>query len=105
MNIIETIFIASIGTLVGFVIGMSGKGKKKSINRVHFYVARDKNGELWLYLGKPERWRNRFSNFHGTCRNFTANEYHFEDVGLNPDDFKNLKWEDEPVEVLLNLED
>ena len=25
--------------------------------------------------------------------------------GLNPDDFKDLKWEDEPVEVFVNMED
>lgn len=24
-------------------------------NKVHFYVVRDKNGSLWLYLGKPVR--------------------------------------------------
>ena len=30
---------------------------------------------------------------------------YFNDLGLNLDDFKNLKWEDEPVEVFLNLED
>ena len=29
----------------------------------------------------------------------------FSIYGLNPDDFKNLKWEDEPIEVFLNLED
>ena len=96
------------GFIIAFIIVLYYERKirrTEPMNKVHFYVARDKNGELWLYLGKPERWRNRFSNFHGTCRNFTANEYHFEDVDLNPDDFKNLKWEDEPVEVFLNLED
>ena len=25
--------------------------------------------------------------------------------GLNPDDFKDLKWEDEPVEVFVNMEE
>ena len=25
--------------------------------------------------------------------------------GLNPDDFKDLKWEDEHVEVFVNMED
>lgn len=29
----------------------------------------------------------------------------FQKFGLNPDDFNNLKWEDEPVEVFLNLKD
>ena len=31
-------------------------------NRAHFYVARDKNGELWLYMGKPIRTD---TGFHG----------------------------------------
>ena len=38
MYILDLIFIAVIGALVGFLIGMSGKPK----NKVHFYVARDK---------------------------------------------------------------
>lgn len=25
--------------------------------------------------------------------------------GLNPDDFKDLDWDDEPVEVFINMED
>ena len=56
MNIFEAIIIAVISTLVGIITGISvGKGKKKSINKVHFYVVRDKNGNLFLYLTKPER--------------------------------------------------
>ena len=36
MYILDLIFIAVIGTLVGFLIGMSGKFQKKTINNVHF---------------------------------------------------------------------
>lgn len=36
MYILDLIFIAVIGTLVGFLIGMSGKCQKKTINNVHF---------------------------------------------------------------------
>ena len=74
-------------------------------NNVHFYVVRDKYGTLYLYLGKPERRSYSFSNSRGIYLDFIANEYHFKDFGLNPDDFKKLIWEDEPVEVFLNLED
>lgn len=36
MYILDLIFIAVIGTIVGFLIGMSGKCQKKNINNVHF---------------------------------------------------------------------
>ena len=29
----------------------------------------------------------------------------FSEYGLNPNDFKDLKWEDEPVEVFVNMKD
>lgn len=74
-------------------------------NKVHFYVARDKDGKLWLYLGKPKRRCYSFLNSNGAIGSFMANEYHFIDFGLSPDDFKNLKWEDEPIEVFLNMKD
>ena len=75
-----------------------------SKNKVHFFVARDKDGKLWLYLGKPKRRCYSFLNSNGAIGSFMANEYHFIDFGLSPDDFKDLEWEDEPVEVFLNLE-
>ena len=97
MYILDLIFIAVIGTLVGFLIGMSGKPK----NKVHFYVARDKNGKLWLYMGKPVR---NIDTFHPCAEGCTVDvgEYFF-NFGLNPKDFEHLKFEDEPVEVFLNL--
>ena len=72
-------------------------------NNVHFYVARDKSGELFLYLKKPVRTSNTFISCRGGI--FIEVTENFSIYGLNPDDFKNLKWEDEPVEVFLNLED
>ena len=76
----------------------------KKRNIVHFYVARDKNGSLWLYIGKPYRGIGRFFGDlkKGSCT-VCCND--FEIFGLNKDDFKDLKWEDEPVEVFLNMED
>ena len=76
----------------------------KKRNRVHFYVARDMNGAIYLYLGKPKRGKFSFITY-GVASNFIADEYYFKDAGLNPDDFKDIKWEDEPVEVFLNIED
>ena len=73
----------------------------KSKNNVHFYIARDKNEKLWLYIGKPSRMDTAFAsgvNIDLTCRNFYS-------LGLNKNDYDNLRWEDEPVEVFLNMED
>ena len=76
-----------------------------SKNKVHFYVARDKNKSLWLYLGKPKRKYSTFSVFYGNCGSFMISEYNFKNFGLNKDDYANLKWEDEPLEVFINMED
>ena len=71
---------------------------RKSQNKVHFYVARDKNGRLFLYLSKPFRRGDEFfSNDHGNIM-----LHDLKNFGLNPDDFKDLKWEDEPLEVSLH---
>lgn len=68
---------------------------KEPRNKVHFYVARDKDETLWLYIGKPIR----------EDESFQPHSDFFEDFGLNINDYEDLKWEDEPVEVLLNMKD
>ena len=77
----------------------------KKRNRVHFYVARDKNGLLYLYVGKPERAYSRFLAHCGACICHLEKEHDFKKFGLKSDDFKDLKWEDEPVELFVNMED
>lgn len=78
--------------------------KEHNKNKVHFYVARDKNGKLWLYMGKPIRGDGIFyidiskGSMGITCHKFKL-------FGLNENDYANLKWEDEPVEVFVNIED
>lgn len=77
----------------------------KKINRVHFYVARDMDGIIYLYIGKPKR---RYGCFLGSYRERSVaiiDEDDFKVFGLNQNDFKDLKWEDEPLEVFLNMED
>lgn len=77
--------------------------EKKPRNNVHFYVARDSYGILFLYMGKPIR---------ATCE-FLPSDYgrlinsarHFSKYGLNEGDYAYLKWKDEPVEVFINMED
>lgn len=77
----------------------------KKRNRVKFYVARDKSGLLNLYIGKPERAYSRFLAHCGACICHLEKEYDFKKFGLKSDDFKDLKWEDEPLEVFLNMEE
>ena len=76
---------------------------QKQTNNVHFYVARDKSGALWLYMGKPIRTSMGFLSSH-YCRFLGIGE-EFSQYGLNMHDFDNLKWEDEPVEVFINFKD
>lgn len=77
------------------------KKDEKPKNKVHFYVARDKDGALWLYIGKPIRSESVFASE----LNIDLTHCNFYSLGLNKNDYTNLKWEDEPVEVFLNLED
>ena len=73
-------------------------------NKVHFYVARNKNNRLWLYMGKPRRYDDEFRAYLDKGSKCISG-YYFDAFGLNEKDYANLKWEDEPVEVFLNMED
>ena len=95
------------GFIVAFIIVLCDEYKIKNLsvkpkNNVHFYVARDMSGSLWLYLGKPIRFRQFFARGRGEI--FLSSDS-FPKFGLNVHDFDNLKWEDEPVEVFVNMED
>ena len=88
--------------LVALAIAAMGKDDETS-NKVHFYVARDKNDELCLYLGKPFRGIHQFHQCQNGC--IITSDDDLSNFWLNKDDFDNLKWEDEPVEVFLNMEE
>ena len=88
--------------LVVLAIAAMGKDDETS-NKVHFYVARDRNGELLLYMSKPFRGIDRFHPHLNGC--IITNEDDFSNFGLNKDDYANLKWEDGPVEVFIKMED
>ena len=97
------------GFIVAFIIVLCYEYKIKNLsakpkNNVHFYVARDKDGDLWLYMGKPERRSYSFINSYEDCGTLMVNERHFKHFSLTPDDFNDIKWEDEPVEVFINME-
>ena len=74
-------------------------------NMVHFYIARDKNDELWLYMGKPIRIDDQFSHYPSEGIKALACDSSLKIYGLNENDYANLKWEDEPLEVFVNMED
>lgn len=84
---------------IGFYI------KPKPKNNVHFYVIRMPSGILCLYLCKPNRRLigNEFAALQNLDCLYIASEHNFLKYNLNPKDFKDLKWGDEPVEVFVNM--
>ena len=103
---------ASIYCFISFILGalfmltmlcIAAMGKvQEPMNNVHFYVARDSDGILFLYMGKPIRATSEFlPSDYGRLINSAR---HFSKYGLNDGDYAYLKWEDEPVEVFINME-
>ena len=88
--------------VLDFVTDKVDRAYLKKRNRTPLYVARDKNGKLWLYMGKPIRRYNAF--IADLSKGNTLTNINFRCFGLNESDYVNLKWEDEPVEVFLKLE-
>ena len=75
---------------------------QEPMNNVHFYVARDMDGKLFLYIGKPVRKSDEF--LPGNDSKLIVPSRNFSQCGLNKNDYSDLKWEDEPVEVFINME-
>lgn len=105
--IVACIILFIVGSMLMMcVIGMVAIQKdKKPRNKVHFYVARDKNGPLWLYMGKPIRDRITFIPCREKGVLYMGRNSELKKYGINEHDYDSLRWEDEPVEVFLNLED
>lgn len=104
------IYIAIISFLVGAFamftfISISASLKEEKNNKVHFYVVRDKDKTLCLYLEKPIK--DEDCEIYLPCKrgNIITDISRFKDFNLNPNDFINLSFDDNPVEVFLNLED
>ena len=83
--------------MLPFITDIIKNKHSKKRNRIKCYVARDMDGMLYLYHGKPFRGDTIFYGYI-LC-------FNFKNFGLNEKDYKDLKWEDEPVEVFLNMED
>ena len=86
-----------------FVADKVKRKTTKKRNRVHFYVARDKCDDLWIYIGKPIRGESYFYSNRNSISITRLRD--FSKFGLDANDYVNLTWEDEPVEVFLNMED
>ena len=96
--------IGAISMFMMVCIGYAAK-QEEPTNRVHFYVAKDKDGTLFLYIGKPIRVDNRFSPNPIEGIITLGCGCNLKWYGLNENNYKDLKWEDEPVEVFVNMED
>ena len=96
-----------LGAIVMFVMFCMGYTAKQEepVNKVHFYVAREHDGALRLYMGKPIRCEGIFVSCREKGGRCLARDSDLEVYGLNEKDYKDLKWEDEPLEVFANMED
>lgn len=98
-----TFIMGAVFMFIAICIVAMGRMKEPR-NNVHFYVARDKDDVLWLYLNKPIRQHRGFTA-DSRGKMISCNIDSFRKAGLHKEDYKDLKWEDEPVEVFLNTED
>lgn len=99
LSLLFSVFIMAFAVVLLYECRIRLMCKEPNKNKVHFYVARDKNGTLWLHLGKLFRDEDDFKGvmcLHSNC---------FEECNLDKNDYANLKWEDGPVEVFINMED
>ena len=112
--LMDVIIPVAIGLIIGVFIGLiiirkislilEVHKRTKLRNHVHFYVARDEDGSLYLYLGKPRRSTVCFISFVHPSH-FICCSDKFDSFGLKENDYDSLRWEDEPVEVFLNMEE
>ena len=101
--VLHGIAFLMIGYISIVLYKQKNKHKNESKNKVHFYVARDEGGGLWLYIGKPVRGKTEFRCGNDKKAFCLTND--IDRFRLKYEDFDYLKWEDEPVEVFINMED
>lgn len=88
------------------MLSIAAMGKiQEPMSNVHFYVAREKDGTLRLYMGKPIRCEAIFVSYREKGGRCLGCDGDLEKYGINENDYKDLKWEDEPVEVFITLND
>lgn len=94
-------FLVGAFMMICFLGIVSACKDRETVNKVHFYVAREKNGNLGLWIGKPRRGITIWLENKG--HKFICYSYFFRFYNLNPSDYDSLKWEDEPIEVFTNM--
>ena len=108
--------------IITFIIGamfmlcaigiMSYQKDMETQNMVRFFVVAEpkkheeiyKHENIWLFIGKPMRNEDSWNDVPNKSLRILPG-YAFEKFGLNVEDYVNMTFEDEPVEVFLNLED
>ena len=104
MDILLMLLLMLPGFILSLILTVIYEHKlRKPQNKVHFYIARDMDGRLYIYLGKPHRGDTEF--YGNADENSFVLTKKFKRFGLNANDYANLKWKDEPLEVFLNLGD
>ena len=101
MDWIMLVIAFILGAIVMFVMFCMVYTAKQ----VHFYVARETDGALRLYMGKPIRCEGIFVSCREKGGRCLGRDGDLEMYGLNENDYKDLKWEDEPLEVFVTMED
>ena len=94
-----------VGLVLGTMLGWNlhyVRMRYKRPNNVRFYVARDKDGKIYLWVGKPFRIAEQWLGYDSW--KLDAKFQDFICMKIAPNTLFNLKWEDEPVEVFLDLE-
>ena len=107
MDFIMLVIAFILGAIVMFVMFCMGYTAKQEepVNKVRFYVARDKDGTLRLYMGKPIRRESAFVSCWkegGKCMGLDSD---FRMYGLNENDYADITWECEPLEVFISMDD
>lgn len=102
-----TFIIGAMFMLAMLSIAAMGKTKEPK-NKVSFFVTKDSDyycrSRPILWIGLPRRGEHAWCQDKMSCP-LAINEESFKNFGLNIDDYKNLRWEDKPVKVFINLED
>lgn len=96
--------LGAIAMFVMFCMGYTAK-QDEPVNKVRFYVARDKDGTLRLYMGRPIRRESAFVSCWkegGKCMGLDDDLRMY---GLNENDYEDITWECEPLEVFINIDD
>ena len=88
MNILLVFLILIIMFIIVFYYKHKIKNlSAKSKNNVHFYIARDKNEKLWLYINKPIRIKDVFVS----AINIDLTYHNCNYLGINKNDYADLK--------------